>query len=641
MSCFVFRSLTPCKNPIRLLQVLPEVHRPSNERSLVQQPENLCPSHPVVSNNVICCTISDVSLEDAPQYTALSYSWGDQTRKREILLNGATISITENLESALRHLRHPYEPLTLWVDAMCINQENDAEKSEQINKMRQIYARALLVTTWLGPAADNSDVAMRWIQRYGEWALKLDIGSRPELQLRHLLEIVDLRGRASVDQQIQTFVEDLKVHLSQEGAEQLLRITALDLLFKRPYWSRVWVVQELVSASKVLFVCGTQTVTEEVLHHSLRLLRNFRRYEILKVGQDTSPSEHQRASLVSIDNHDPIALLKFRRARAAGPFPLVYLLRNLRSFGATDPRDKIFALLGVASDARALGLSPDYRKSCEEVYSEVALALIRSGHYDPLSLKDSSKQIVGLPSWSADWSFRSRRNPLQERSLDRSAVPLAAILEPTFSASGIKSTLGLSERSGGVCSMPRLLRGAVVSTVEQLGMAWGDGDIGLWLQDLDTLSSLATDTFETTEVRQKTVWRTAVADQEIRQGNKKPRLSYEKLSRVHEALRDKDLSLTTVQTLIEAGLGDYYEQLKVVAPGRRPLSMSDGYYGIGPHETQPGDVLVIFLGAQVPHVLRHYSKGNSFRLVGEAYVHGIMDGEAMKEFPDTEMIPLV
>ena len=189
--------------------------------------------------------------------------------------------------------------------------------------------------------------------------------------------------------------------------------------------------------------------------------------------------------------------------------------------------------------------------------------------------------------------------------------------------------------------MPLLLYGAVLGTVGQLGLVWENGGVGVWLHDLDRLSYLATDTFKTTEGRQKTVWRTIVADQEIRQGKKKPRLSKEKLSSVHEVLKDKDLSLTKVQTLITTGLGDYCEQLQIVAPGRRPLSMSSGYYGIGPYETQAGDVLVIFIRAQVPYILRRYSEGNSFRLVGEAYVHGVMDGEAMKDFTTTEMISLV
>ncbi len=275
------------------------------------------------------------------------------------------------------------------------------------------------------------------------------------------------------------------------------------------------------------------------------------------------------------------------------------------------------------------------------MYSEVAFTLIRNRYYDLLSLGDSSKRIVGLPSWSPDWSNKNCRKPLQEFSLDRSTLPLTMILEPTFSASGIRRTLNLPGTSGVIRSMPLLPHGVVLSTVGQLGMVWKIGGVGLWLHDLDRLSYLGTDTFKTNEGRQKTVWRTAVADQEIREGKRKPRLSKEKLSSVHETLKDKDLSLTQVQTLIESGLGDYYEQLQVVAPGRQPLSMAGGYYGIGPHETQAGDRLAIFLGAQVPYILRRNTGGNTFRLVGEAYVHGLMDGEAMKDSPTIEIISLI
>ncbi|KAF4637006.1 hypothetical protein G7Y89_g1055 [Cudoniella acicularis] len=624
---------------IRLVHVLPENHRPPRERNFTQS-EDVNSSHPSTANgsNLICCTLSHASLDDPPSFTALSYSWGDQTRRCEILLNDATTSITENLEAALRNLRLQDKLLTLWVDALCIDQNDDVEKSEQLEQMRQIYSQALQVTAWLGPATDNSDVAMRWIQQYGGLASELGIGSRPELQLRYLLEMVDSHGKGHVEGKIQTFVEDLKIQLSQDSAEKSMCITALELLFKRPYWSRVWVVQELVNASNTLFVCGTEKITEDALHHSLRLLRNFRRYQILKVGQDTSASQSQTSSIISIETQHPIKLLKFRRA--TGPFPLIYLMRSLRTFGATDPRDKVFALLGIAGDAKALGLCPDYRKSCKKVYTELALALIRNGYHDPLSLSDSSGGIDGLPSWAPDWSTKSCRNPLQQRSLDRSTRPLTAILEPNFSASGNKGTLELSSGSTGIHCMPLLLHGRVLGTVGQLGMAWVKGDVGGWLQDLHRLSYQTRDTFELSEEQQKIVWRTAVADQEIHQGKTKPRLSNEKVSSVHEALKDEDLSLTQVQTLIDAGLGDYYEQLQAVAQGRRPLLTSGGYFGIGPQETQLGDVLVIFLGAHVPHILRRHSEDSTLWLIGEAYVHGVMDGEAMKDFPATEIIPL-
>ncbi|TVY87284.1 Heterokaryon incompatibility protein 6,OR allele [Lachnellula willkommii] len=577
MSYFVYRSLTPHKKRIRLVHVLPANDRPSIEQDLTQQPDELNPSHPSIANNLICCTISHASLDNAPPFTALSYSWGDQTQRCEILLNGAPISITKNLESALRHLRLQDKPLTLWIDALCIDQSDDVEKGEQIEQMGQIYSEALSVITWLGPAADNSDVAMQWNQRYGVLASELGVGSCPELQLRRLLEKADLCGTESVEREIQTFIEDLKIQLSRDSAEQLMCVAAVEQLLKRPYWSRVWVVQELVSASNTLF------------------------------------------SNRSLPTH--------------------LLMRSLRKFGATDPRDKVFALLGIAGDAEALGLHPDYRKSCEEVYTELALTLIRNGYHDPLSLSDSSRDITGLPSWAPDWSTKSCRHPLQERSLNRSTRPLTTILQPNFSASGIKATLEVPRRDTIIRSMPLLLHGAVLGTVGQLGMVW-EGDVGAWLQDLRRLSHPATDTIGLSEGRQKIAWRTAVADQEIRQGNTKPKLSEEKISSVHETLKDKDLSLTQVQTMIDAGLGDYYEQLQVVAQGRRPLLASSGHLGIGPNETQPGDVLVIFLIAQVPYILRRHSEHNTLRLVGEAYVHGLMNGEAMKGSLATEIIPL-
>ncbi|KAH9205973.1 heterokaryon incompatibility, partial [Leptodontidium sp. 2 PMI_412] len=156
------------------------------------------------SSNPVSCTLSHVSLEAAPAYTALSYNWGDTAQRVGILVNGATIMVTLNLEAALRHLRLQDKPLTLWVDFLCIDQSDEVEKSEQLEQMRQIYVQALSVVAWLGPAESNSDAALHWIQQY-----------------------------------------DLKKDLSPTSLENADIINALSRLFTRPYWSRVWVIQEL------------------------------------------------------------------------------------------------------------------------------------------------------------------------------------------------------------------------------------------------------------------------------------------------------------------------------------------------------------------------------------------------------------
>lgn len=97
--------------------------------------------------------------------------------------------VTENLEIALRHLRLPDKALTLWVDALCIDQSDEMEKTEQVQQMREIYSRATLVLAWLGPAAGYSDIAMEWITTFGARSAELGIGTKPELRLRHLCQV--------------------------------------------------------------------------------------------------------------------------------------------------------------------------------------------------------------------------------------------------------------------------------------------------------------------------------------------------------------------------------------------------------------------------------------------------------------------
>jgi hypothetical protein len=188
--------------------------------------------------------------------------------------------------------------------------------------------------------------------------------------------------------------------------------------------------------------------------------------------------------------------------------------------------------------------------------------------------------------------------------------------------------------------MPLLLRAIFLGEVRQLGMNWEREAVGRWLLDLQRLSSLILDTSKLPGGRAHAVWRTAIADQEIRQGIRKPRLSEEKIRILHESLKSVDMSLIDAQTLLGADLSDYCEQLQVVAQGRRPLLASGGYLGIGPRETEQGDLVFILLGADTPYILRRHSQDETLQLIGEAYVHGVMDGEAMEGSPAIETIAI-
>lgn len=188
MFFFVHRLLAPLKGEIRLLHLLPKEDHVSVEEPQNEGHED---ANPLGSSECVRYAVSHVSLDNALAYTALPYNWGYASRKRAIVVDGAICAVTENLEAALRHLRLQDKRLTLWVDALCINQSDEVEKSEQMQQMRQVYSQATSVVAWLGPTADQSDLAMHWIEQFEGRFLELGIGTKPEMQLVRLLMKVE------------------------------------------------------------------------------------------------------------------------------------------------------------------------------------------------------------------------------------------------------------------------------------------------------------------------------------------------------------------------------------------------------------------------------------------------------------------
>ena len=122
----------------------------------------LLPNEPPDQNGgPIRCTLERVSLLDIPEYFALFYMWGDGNETRTIVVDGHRFEAAKNLHQALRRLRADGKK-KIWIDAIYINQEDREEKSQQIQRMRSIYARVTQVTVWVGPETSNSNLAM-WL----------------------------------------------------------------------------------------------------------------------------------------------------------------------------------------------------------------------------------------------------------------------------------------------------------------------------------------------------------------------------------------------------------------------------------------------------------------------------------------------
>lgn len=136
---------------------------------------------PGVRADPITCTLETVELNEHAEYEALSYVWGDESKRKPVRVNGTEITVTENLETALWYLRDPTAQKRLWVDAICINQTDDAEKAIQVGMMTEIYASTSQVLVWLGPEQGESDRAMLLLdhmmaavktQERGGWTLE-------------------------------------------------------------------------------------------------------------------------------------------------------------------------------------------------------------------------------------------------------------------------------------------------------------------------------------------------------------------------------------------------------------------------------------------------------------------------------------
>ncbi|KAK5657614.1 hypothetical protein OQA88_3193, partial [Cercophora sp. LCS_1] len=195
-------------------------------------------------NGIPTGVLKDQYLHSKPEYIALSYVWGDSTERLPIFLNGHRFFVGLNLYSALEHLRQRAGShelfIAIWIDAVCINQEDNEEKGSQVQMMGDIYSSSLFTLSWLGPEADDSDLAIKALDYIGEQCL--DHPDGPALQERHEL-----------------FTKILPP--DQSSLPLRFPADAVVALLSRPYWRRIWIVQKVILPPTVFVVCGEAITT--------------------------------------------------------------------------------------------------------------------------------------------------------------------------------------------------------------------------------------------------------------------------------------------------------------------------------------------------------------------------------------------
>ena len=590
----------------------------------------------------ITCELRYISPEHPPSYQAISYCWEGQDPSVTIHCDGHPLRITENLSAAIITLRRDDTSLLVWADAICIDQGSVEEKNSQVPLMRLIYQNAALVQIWLG-----NDTATQSVQE----AFNL---------LRELYQAYN-----NLNWDFNFFVKQVGGEVLGSHRLPALRDsswTSVLQLIQRPWFSRAWIIQEIVVSRRALLRCGNMSLDWNEFCFGYLFAINS---GLLTFRIDTfryAPTFSHLSSLI-------ITYICFRDP-AYQNLDLPSLLQSHRLVGATDPKDKIYALLGLSTgiESQAHELVPDYSLSTAQLYIDVSRAIIlRCLALDVLGVpRTAPSPLVGnLPSWVVDWSAPHLANSLSQKNLQGDYIfdfnVTASLVAKQVSFRG--SSLILN----GYVFDPIVKVGKVMDpftsiTIDKLTKSKpsqnGPGNtlriihVYKVLKDWQGLlkSSFPTGSYPGTSVSLFEIFLRTIHFNRFPEclpiaaaihsyGRFTFRIalyitSY--LSRHQAILRFLNwheahrLSKHALFRAEENSRPTYTTDLIVSLVGRRMVLTRSGYLGVALGMAELGDCVAIVKGAKVPLILRPV-EDTKWELIGDSYVHGIMHGEAFEE----------
>ncbi|TGO55650.1 hypothetical protein BOTNAR_0240g00070 [Botryotinia narcissicola] len=375
----------------------------------------------------IHCTLTTVSLIDEPFYEALPYVWGNPTNKCDINLQGNSFPVTTNLESALRHLRYREQPRVLWIDAICINQDDIAERNSQVKYMGTIYSKSSIVHAWLGEPKTNKCLTSSFT---AGWIDKLVPDG----------DVIDEdRDNDLVFDTFEMMLQDLEAHWESDIDD----------------WNRMWTVQEALLGKDTLLISGRRSI----LQNDLSAIFTS------QLAQSKDGCNPRKSGFITTSFMKMRFLREYRHGNASSS--LEELLNIFGERRCSDPRDKIYGLLGILATKEVNSIHPDYGIDVALLYGNTVVSIINEArNLDILSqLWPRKWHHTGIlagkgPSWIRDWTAERPPHVLVNTVSERHR------LFPKFSASGKSSAIVKERRKSEIT-----LRGIFLNSLEVLGRA--------------------------------------------------------------------------------------------------------------------------------------------------------------------------
>lgn len=608
------------------------------------QPQNDCRLLCILpgrTSDPIVCTTSVVILKAAGRYDALSYCWGSQDRTRPIMCDKTSFSVTPNLESALKRLRSPDVVRNLWVDQLCIDQDNLWEKEQQLGLMADIYRCSSELLIWLGDEEDESRKAYKIIDRL--------------LRLNPIASHSNNDSKDDLPQQtwVSMGLDQLKSHGlpgPKDTAWQELRS-----FLSRSWFSRIWIIQEASVATNKLFLWGKDhsltwqnmvSIVHLIREHLPRTLLGF---DISFRGFPADSIYHIAATMQMLEDrtHDD----------------LFNLALTYKHHGATKPQDKLYALLNISNSSQSI----DYGQPTETTFHEMAYQNISKVYQEIARLPEElsqqqwhpypeisqgphlrmvalicaagiANQQLSLPSWVPDWTVESFPAPIWTRKTcyrsqasaitsDWPGAPPTNLTPGRSTITNFKMTeMRWSAESGnltGSANLPETLQiqGVICDVISRRGFA--KVEIGKpieheeqqkalmeWLLEADDMANLGIESSHSGGADAELFRRTLLFDEALVQSTEIERPELLKALRFTKQSRFVSTMTRKLQPW------EYLQALQNI-PGRTFFVTQGGRMGLAPHNTHMYDKLCVLPGFEVPLVLR--PEGNEFRLVGECY----------------------
>lgn len=563
--------------------------------------------HPGDFSADIIVSIHKVRLtaKNPPVYEALSYVWGTTdnpvdievkssgndrlhqygcrppwrlSRRKRTPLQSGRLSITQNLAIALPYLRYKDKIRRLWIDAICINQQDLRERSSQVKRMGDIYRLAYRAVVWLGTESNNSAHVLKILSQLGS-EIKIDYTSMT----------------------MSPVSSDSDPHWSNRGKKLPYsghEVADMNALLRRPWFSRLWVWQEIrLARNTSILVCGSENIPWRTFRQAIFCLTQ--KHFDSTIGPGKVQLQLRASRVVGVSHSEII-----------DSFPGTIL--RMAHCKCSDPKDRIYAVLSMLDDSdKDIKIEPDYTQTTAQVYQYVALRHIEHRNfldmlrYCELQNDTPSKMPTWVPNWDIPSTAKRLFSPNLASGYSRAKVQRkgARILSATgVISANVAKVEGMEFQIDPVSvvdvtrklSPPNIERSAYVSRGSLFDAF---------------ISTVCANTFSHTYQQPRTDF---------------PRFE-ETRKVVLAVLKDPGL---VPKFLLGSDALKYLGSIHHYCNNRSFVTTEEGYIGLAPKATNSGDLVCVLLGCPQPLILRPTS-GFQCQVVGECYVHGLMAGEAL------------